>query len=69
MCEGDEGLKVFNKTNPYAPVLVISIINLNETFYDIIIDGNVMICYIKSGIILFNVTDKLNPVFISTLKN
>ena len=67
--EGANGLKVFNKTNAYSIVLSKSINNLAETFYDIIVDGNLMICYIESGIMLFDVSNKLDPVFISKLKN
>lgn len=69
VCEGTNGLKVFNRTNAFNPVFNKSITNLNETFYDIIIDGNLMICYIKSGIVLFDVSIVLSPVYISTLKN
>ena len=69
VCEGANGLKVFNRTNAYNIVLAKTISNLGETFYDIIVDGNLMICYIESGVALFDVSNKLDPVFISKLKN
>ncbi len=69
VCEGAFGLKVFNRTNPYTPVLAKSIDSLNETFYDIIVQGDLMFCYVKAGIMVFDVTDVQNPIFVSRLKN
>ena len=68
VCEADSGIKVFNITNTYNPVLAKTV-QFNETAYDVIITGNIMVCYIKGGIAFFDISNAYLPVFISSVKN
>ena len=68
VCEADSGIKVFNITNTYNPVLSKTV-QFNETAYDVIITGNIMVCYIKGGIAFFDISNAYLPVFISSVKN
>jgi hypothetical protein len=68
VCEADSGLKVFNIVKPFVPVLKRHI-RFNETAYDVIVKANILVCYIKGGVALFDITNVHSPVLISTLKN
>lgn len=68
ICEGPNGLKVFSIYKPHLPVLKKQISN-TETFYDVIVEDNILFCYIKGGIYLYDVSNIYNPVFISFIKN
>jgi hypothetical protein len=68
ICEAAEGLRVFSIHKPLS-LIFKKLINPNETFYDVIIENNILICYIKGGIYLYDVTNIYNPIFISFIKN
>jgi hypothetical protein len=66
VCDGSQGLRIFNVTNRYAPVAVTGI--TGETFYDVIPYGNILIAQIAGGFSLYNIgTNPLQPVFISKI--
>jgi hypothetical protein len=69
VCNGSDGISVFNRNNAYIPVLERTFNLSNETFYDLIVRGNLMICYVEAGIVLLNVSNPLVPTFISSIKN
>ncbi len=69
VCNGNNGLSIFDRSDVYRPVLSQEFTTLNETFYDLIVRGNIMVCYIKSGIVILDVSNPLQPIFISRLKN
>lgn len=69
VCTGSNGINVFNRTNAFSPVFSQSLTSINETFYDLIVKGNIMVCYIKSGIVILDVSNPLQPTFISKIKN
>jgi hypothetical protein len=69
VCNGSNGISIFDRTDVYRPVLVREFTSVNEAFYDLIVRGNIMVCYIKSGIVLLDVSNPLQPTFISKLKN
>ncbi len=68
VCEADSGIKVFNITNTYNPILSKTV-QFNETAYDVIITGNILVCYIKGGVAFFDISNAYLPVFISSVKN
>jgi hypothetical protein len=68
VCEGDSGIKVFNISKAYTPVLKNQL-KFNETAYDVIVKGNTLICYIKGGVALFDIADIYKPSFIAAVKN
>lgn len=66
VCEGDQGLMVFDVANQYAPSMVKTI--SGETFYDVIPYGNILIAQIAGGFALYDIgTDPLQPAFISKI--
>ena len=68
ICEGQNGLKIFSIYKPHLPVLKKQISN-TETFYDVIVEDNILFCYIKGGIYLYDISNIYNPAFISFIKN
>lgn len=66
VCNGAYGLNVFSLDNPAQPSF-ISGIN-HAAVYDCIPDGNLLICQAKDGILLYDITERANPVFIKTIK-
>ena len=68
ICEGQNGLKIFSIYKPHLPVLKKQISNA-ETFYDVIVENNILFCYIKGGIYLYDISNIYNPAFISFIKN
>jgi hypothetical protein len=68
ICEGAVGLRVFSIYKPHVPVFK-KLLTANETFYDVIVENNILICYIKGGVYLYDVTDIFNPIYISFIKN
>jgi hypothetical protein len=56
---------VFDITNQYQPNMVKQI--AGNAFVDVIPYGNTLICWVKDGIILHDISNKFNPVFISKI--
>jgi hypothetical protein len=68
ICEGNLGLKIFSTHRPTQPYFK-KLLSNNETFYDVIIENNLLFCYIKGGIGMYDITNIFEPVFISFIKN
>ena len=66
VCEGTYGLAVFDLDNPFNPVKKKEI--TGEHFTDVIPYGNVLIGYIAGGVCFYDITDPMNPVFLSKVK-
>jgi hypothetical protein len=67
VCNGSNGISIFNRSNAYRPVAVMEFTSVNETFYDLIVRGNIMICYVEAGIVLLDISNPFSPVFISRI--
>ena len=66
VCEGSQGLRVFNVASQYEPSEVMNI--SGETFYDVIPYANILIAQVAGGFALYDIgTDPLKPVFISKI--
>ncbi len=68
VCDGAAGLKLFNINRPYQPV-ARGTFSEPEVFYDVIVQGNTLIAFIKGGVCLIDISNVLNPVLIAKLKN
>lgn len=67
VCEGALGIRVFDIADKYNPVQV-STLEHDETYYDVIPYGNILIAQAASGIVLYDTgADPLQPVFISKI--
>lgn len=58
-------LKVFDITQPYVPEMKIQLDG--HKFYDVIADGNTLVCWIKDGVALYDITNRLIPEPITTI--
>jgi hypothetical protein len=67
VCEGSNGLKVFNTRNTYSPEFVRTL--TGDTFYDVIPYGNILICQVETGIVLYDISVRHQPVFLSRIVN
>jgi hypothetical protein len=68
VCDGAAGLKMYNINKPFQPVSRGSL-SIPEIIYDIIPQGNALVCYIQGGICLIDISNLFNPVIIAKLKN
>ena len=60
------GLNVYSIATEYNPILLRNIRN-QDWFYDVIPFGNTLVAWVKDGLILFDITNKGNPVFITKI--
>lgn len=67
VCDGAAGLKVFSIANTYSPILSTTL--TGRTFYDVIPYGNLLICQVSGGLALYDITNRLQPVFLSQVLN
>jgi hypothetical protein len=66
VCDRQYGLLLFDITQPYKPVRIN--INIKDGLYiDVIPYQNTLICWVTSGIILYDITDNRNPVLIASI--
>ena len=67
VCCSNEGLKVYSIKDAYNPIEKKLIPGYN--FIDIIPYSDILICRISDGIILYNISDRLQPAFIKKIAN
>jgi hypothetical protein len=67
VCDGAAGLKMFSISKPFQPVSR-STYTVPEAIYDVIVQGNTLICYIQGGICLLDISNRFSPVLIAKLK-
>ena len=66
VCLGNSGLQIFNVKQPYTPVFSTLITLMGKAFFDVIPYGNILICQMDSGFVLYDIgTNPLQPVFLS----
>ena len=70
VCEGQNGIRIFNITDTYDPIQVSEIRINNTTFYDVIPYGNILIAQVNDGFILYDIgTNPMQPAFLSRILN
>jgi hypothetical protein len=67
ICCNDDGLKVFNVSAPANPVEKITI--KGENFKDVIPYNNLLVCYVTTGITLYDISSPELPVLIQHIDN
>ena len=65
VCERN-GLFIFDITNAYQPQSVRTV-GTGNWFIDVIPYGNTLICWVSDGVILYDITNRELPVFISKI--
>ncbi len=66
VCDRQQGLLLFDITNPYDPV-AINVTIKDGSYLDVIPYQNTLICWVTTGIILYDITDNRNPVLIANI--
>ena len=70
VCEGQNGIRVFNITKAYEPIQVSEVRANNTTFYDVIPYGNILIAQVNDGFIIYDIgTNPMQPAFLSRILN
>ena len=67
VCREAEGMSVVNVANAISPSIKKTIPDAD--FKDVIVYNNLLICYVSTGIRLYDVTIPDNPVYISSVAN
>lgn len=62
VCDGKSGLKVFDVSDPASPALLTS--RGDYFFKDCIVYGEVLICMVQGGMLLYDITELNNPKLI-----
>jgi hypothetical protein len=60
------GLNVYNIAKEYNPISLGNV-RAQDWFYDVIPYGNTLIAWAKDGVVLFDITVRKNPVFITKI--
>ena len=70
VCEGNNGIWIYNTTKAYDPVFISNINVTGTSFYDVIPYGNILIAQVNDGFILYDIgTNPLQPAFLSRISN
>lgn len=65
ICDRFQGLIVIDISNPYQPVFIRAI---NDGIYtDVIPYQNTLICWVSTGMILYDISDNRNPVLLAKI--
>jgi len=67
VCCQNEGLKVFSIKDAYNPVEMQTL--SNSDFIDVIPYHDVLICWVRKGVSLYDISNRLKPVFVKTIEN
>ncbi len=67
VCCNSNGLKIFNINNPYLPVERKVLKDAN--YKDVIPYGNLLICYVTTGILLYDISKRDDPVSLKLIAN
>lgn len=67
VCQKANGMSVYNVSNPAAPVLRKKITSYN--FEDVIPYNDLLICYISTGLVLYDISNKSNPSQLALINN
>ena len=63
----DNGLEVINVKNPLLPVKKLTI--KDGIYYDVIALNNLLVCMVKTGILLYDISDVNNIKLVNTIAN
>lgn len=67
ICCNNDGLKVFDVSNPANPIEKTTI--TGKYFKDVIPYNNQLICYVSDGLSLYDISNPVNPVLIKHISN
>lgn len=67
VCTNTEGLKVYDIRDAYNPVAKMAI--QGSGFVDVIPYDNSLICWVNDGISIYDITNRLQPIFMKKISN
>jgi hypothetical protein len=67
VCQKNNGLSIFNVSAPATPVLRKKL--TTYIFEDVIPYNNLLICYISTGLVLYDITNRTDPVQVALINN
>lgn len=67
VCEGANGMIVFDVSKPYEPVKLSEL--KDDIYFDVIPYGDVLIAFIEKGVCFFDISDPMHPELLSKLSN
>ena len=65
ICDGNDGLKVFDVTNPKSPAPLTYLDGY--MFKDCIPYGDILVCMVSRGMVIYDITNPNNPVFVTEI--
>lgn len=65
VCDNQQGLVVFDIKNAFEPKYVTSL--RDGSFVDVIPYGNTLICWVRNGMILYDISDNKNPQLLTRI--
>ncbi len=67
VCQKNNGLSIFNVSAPATPVLRKKL--TTYIFEDVIPYNDLLICYISTGLVLYDISNKTNPMQLALINN
>jgi hypothetical protein len=67
VCEGKNGMTLLDLTDATKPAIKKAF--TGDAFYDVIPYQDVLIAYVEKGVSFYDISNPLNPVLLSTVKN
>lgn len=67
VCNGADGLKTYNLTNPLQPSLIKT--TFGETYYDVIVDNDILIAMVEGGTALYQINPNDNLQLLAKITN
>ena len=61
-----QGLNVFSIAKAYQPVYLNKLLP-TQWFYDVIPYNNTLICWVNDGLILYNIANPANPIYLTKI--
>lgn len=65
VCDNDRGLVVLDITKPFEPQFVKSL--QDGSYIDVIPYGTTLICWVRNGMLLYDISDNKNPVLLTRI--
>lgn len=67
VCQQNNGLSVYNVKEPFGPMLRKKIDDVY--FQDVIVYNNILVCYVLTGLQLYDISTPADPVLLTSLEN
>ncbi|RXK85926.1 LVIVD repeat-containing protein [Filimonas effusa] len=66
VCGEEYGMTIFDVSNPESPKEK-KVLKDDTSYQDVIVAENALICYVNSGLLLYDITDRENPILLQKI--